>query len=77
MKETTTMAKRHMDQKRQNLQSTKKQQFDDDDDAFPMGGIGNKTYEYASTVIPLTPKMKAYIDPIGHLPHKSLRGNQY
>eukprot|EP00957_Ditylum_brightwellii_P199647 15219749-Ditylum_brightwellii.AAC.1 len=77
MKETTATATGHMDQKRQNLQSTKKQQTDNDDDAFPTDGIGNKTYEYTFIVIPLTPKLKAYIDLTGCFPHKSSSGNSY
>eukprot|EP00957_Ditylum_brightwellii_P143433 10927487-Ditylum_brightwellii.AAC.1 len=39
IKETTAIAKGHMDQEHQNLQSIKKQQIDYDDDTFPMDGI--------------------------------------
>eukprot|EP00957_Ditylum_brightwellii_P118718 9054782-Ditylum_brightwellii.AAC.1 len=39
IKETTAIVKGHMDQECQNLQSTKKQQIDDDGDTFPMDGI--------------------------------------
>eukprot|EP00957_Ditylum_brightwellii_P197642 15057328-Ditylum_brightwellii.AAC.2 len=66
-----------MDQERQNVQSTKQQNFDNDSDAFPTDSIGNQTYEYASIVLPLTPKLKAFLDITGHFPNKSLQGNKY
>eukprot|EP00957_Ditylum_brightwellii_P174208 13262818-Ditylum_brightwellii.AAC.1 len=66
-----------MDQKYQNLQSTKTQQIDNGVDAFPTDGIGNTTSEYAFIIIPLTPKLKAYINLTGCFPHKSSRGNEF
>eukprot|EP00957_Ditylum_brightwellii_P075266 5719439-Ditylum_brightwellii.AAC.1 len=66
-----------MDQESQNLQSTKQQNLEDDSDAFPTDGIGSKTYEYASVMLPLTPKLKALLDLTGRFPYKSSRGNKY
>eukprot|EP00957_Ditylum_brightwellii_P003570 270517-Ditylum_brightwellii.AAC.1 len=73
--------KGHLDQEHQNLQSTKEKRDATEkeihEDAFPSGGIGTKTYEYVSVVMPLDPKMKAYLDLTGQFPHKSSRGNEY
>ena len=36
-----------------------------------------ETYEYASTLLPLTSKEKTYTDLTGHFRHKSSHGNEY
>ena len=73
-------AKGHLDQERKNLQSTKVNQTDeqsDDLDYNPTDGVGIKTYEYASSIINITPKGTTYTDLTGRFPHRSSRGNEY
>ena len=75
IQDTTAIDKGHLDQERQNLQSTR--QIVTDLDAFPTDGIGKKTHEYASIVLPLDPQLKAYLDITGRFHHKLTRGNEY
>jgi hypothetical protein len=76
IRDTTAIEKGHMDQERKNLQTTKPAP-NIQADYFPTDGIGQKTYEYASVVLPLDPKLKTYLDLTGRFPHRSSRGNEY
>ena len=79
-KRTSRTAKGHLDQERKNLQSTKVSPTDeqlDELDYNPTDGVGIKTYEYASSIIKITPKGTTYTDLTGRFPHKSSRGNEY
>ena len=71
-------AKGHLDQERANLQSTKKPHDNaDENDYFPQDGIAKKTYENATLIFPMTPKLTTYSDQTGRFPHRSSRGNEY
>ena len=83
---TTELA--HIDQERQNLQSTKlklhtpdtvKQEEDEHiDDFFPLSNAPNvKTHDVAYRIIQFQPSGKAYVDLTGRFPYSSSRGNQY
>ena len=67
------MLKGHLAQERKNLQSTTIKE--EEMDFFPTEGIGEKTYHYASKIIPF--KEKSYLDLTGRFPHKSSRGFEY
>ena len=43
---------------------------------YPTDGA-TKTYEYASLIVPFTPKLKTYMDLTGRFPYKSSSGNEY
>ena len=76
---TVATAKGHLDQERQNLQSTKipYEELETDDDKFPMSPTPVKTYDCISSIQPFEAKEKGYLDLTGRFPHKSARGNQY
>ena len=73
LRATVSTAKGHLDQERENLQSTKDR---DTPDFYPTDG-DQKTYEYASMVIPFNPRLKTYMDRTGRFPFKSSTGNEY
>ena len=70
------MAKRHLDQERSNLQSTKVPAVVDADDTFPEP-IKTKTHNCFYQIVELNHKAKSYMDLTGRFPHQSLRGNNY
>ena len=64
----------HMNQERQNLQSTK----DSDDDTFPPSEVPNLcTHEMMASLIPYSITSKAFGDFPGKFPYTSSRGAQY
>ena len=69
---TPAIAKGHLDQERQGLQSTQ----DEINDYFPPPE-DKKTYHVAIKIEPFKPKETAYSDLTGRFPHLSSRGNQY
>ena len=73
---TTPSAKGHLDQERQNLQSTKTtiQQFDEDQNPTP---TSIKTNECMSLILPFNAKTTSYTDLTGRFPYKSTSGNEY
>ena len=74
----TTIAaeKGHLDQERQNLQSTRVMSQSYVDDYHPKTDNGTKTYEYASIVLPFHARSTTYVDLTGRFPHRSSRGNE-
>ena len=74
LKTTLATAKGHLDQERENLQSTKQTTGINLDIFFEKD---KKAYEYISCIIQSSEKETSYIDLTGKLPHKSSRGNQY
>ena len=64
-------AKGHLDQERQNSQSTK----DNADDYFPQHAP-DTTYKYATMIVRTKPKETSYTDLTGRFPHISSRGNK-
>eukprot|EP00957_Ditylum_brightwellii_P048570 3685615-Ditylum_brightwellii.AAC.2 len=61
--DTTAINKGHLDQERQNLQSTKiTEPKEEIQDAFPTNGVGEKTYKYILGGAPLNSKMKVFLD---------------
>ena len=89
---TRTMATSmgHLDQERQNLQSTKKNYFtttnssaqlqinsDIENDFFPTSNSFERTHDCVAQVIPFSTKNKGYMDLTGRFPYKSSRGNEY
>ena len=61
-------AKGHLDQERDNLQSTKSTQATEDKDFVPADGIAVKTYENAAKIYHAKPKITTYSDQAGHFP---------
>lgn len=77
LKTTLATEQGHLDQERKNLRSTKPIVLCNDDDFYPPDGHGQRTFEYASVVLPFIPKSTTYMDLTGHFPHRSSRGNEY
>ena len=77
LKTTIATEKGHLDQERQNLQSTKPDGNNVDDDYHPAQSNGVKTYECASIVLPLHARTTSYVDLTGRFPHRSSRGHEY
>ena len=77
IKNTLPTAKGHLDQERANLQSTKQQHNDENEDYFPTDSLAKKTYKNATLIYPMEPKLTTYSDQTGRFPHKLSRGNEY
>ena len=69
--------KGHLDQERLNLQSTKTDLTNADDDYHPTQGNGVKTYEYASIILPFHARTTSYVDLAERFHNRSSRGNEY
>jgi len=74
---TTATAKRHLDQERCNLQSTKTQLLDKSTEDTFSGKIQIKTYDYIVTSIPAPEKDKTSSDQTGRFPYQSSHDTQY
>ena len=73
---TVPAAKGHLDQERQNLQSTKstEEEFTED---FHLKKESEKSNEYVSLVIPFNAKTTSHTDLTGRFSYKSSSGNEY
>jgi hypothetical protein len=69
-------AKGHLDQERNNLQTTQIKQEDHHQDAFPES-IDTTTHQACASLMTFTSKETAYDDLTGRFPNISARGNQY
>ena len=70
----------HLDQERENLQSTKQVKLEseiEEDNNFYPKKEAVKTHELCATIIPFNKKIKGFRDLTGTSPHKSTRGNFY
>ena len=90
MKRTMATSMGHLDQERQNLQSTKKNYFlptnssssakinsATNDDFFPISTSFARSHDCVAQVIPFSTTNKGYMDLTGRFPYKSSRGNEY
>lgn len=90
MNRTMATSMGHLDQERQNLQSTKKNYFlptnslstssidtDTTNDFFPTNPSNVRTHDCVAQIIPFSQANKGYMDLTGRFPHKSSRGNEY
>ena len=76
--DTQAMDFGHLDQHRQNLQSTKSSNMKHNQDTNPEGTHSHKkTYETLNMVMPFTAKELTYGDLTGAFPYTSTRGSKY